>query len=144
MTTIYYLSTFVFICLELAWLISPIEKTQENKKFTELAKQFKGKKWDEYSKDYKEKLKSKTWSLFIIIWLFVGLFTFQWVAFLAILLFNNIVIMPLSEITKYSIYYAILHWINSLIGFLFAIFVVINHYHLKIDLTELFNSLTKH
>jgi hypothetical protein len=134
METIYYLSTIIFICIELHWLISPIEKTNDVKKFFELSKQSKGKKWSELTKEYKSEIKSKVWSIFVLFWMFIGLFTFQWVAFLSIILFNILVIAPISKLTRFSITYTIIHWINSIIGFIFGIFVIINHYHLKIDL----------
>jgi hypothetical protein len=134
METIYYLSTIIFICIELHWLISPIEKTNDAKKFFELSKQSKGKKLSELTKEYKSEIKSKVWSIFVLFWMFIGLFTFQWVAFLSIILFNILVIAPISKLTRFSITYTIIHWINSIIGFIFGIFVIINHYHLKIDL----------
>jgi hypothetical protein len=143
MTTIYYLSTILFILLEWNWLVSPIEKTNDAKRFLELSKLNKGKNWDEFSKEYKSELKSKVWLILIFIWMFIGLFTFQWAGFLAMLVFNILIISPLSKLTRYSITYTIIHWFNSLIGFAFGVFVIINHYHLKIDLTQWFVSILK-
>jgi len=143
MTTIYYLSTILFIWVEWAWLVSPIEKTNDAKRFFELSKLNKGKKWDEFSKEYKSELKSKVWLIWILLWMFIGLFTFQWAGFLAKLVFNILIVHPLSILTRYSITYTIIHWFNSLIGFAFGVFVIINHYHLKIDLTQWFVSLLK-
>lgn len=143
MTTIYYLSTILFIWAELDWLVSPIEKTNDAKRFFELSKLNKGKKWDEFSKEYKSELKSKVWLIWILLWMFIGLFTFQWAGFLAMLIFNIVIISPLSKLTMYSIAYTVIHWFNSLIGFAFGVFVIINHYHLKIDLTQWFVSLLK-
>jgi hypothetical protein len=141
METIYYLSTIIFIWSEMIWLISPIEKTINTKKFHELNKQFKGKKWDEFSEEYKSELKSKIWMLWVFLWVLIGLFTTQWIVFLILLIFNIIIIGPLSKLTRYNILYTIIHWVNSLIGFCFGLFIIINHYHLKIDLTQLFLSL---
>jgi hypothetical protein len=136
MTTIYYLFGIFFIWTELTWLMSPIEKTRNTEKFMELSKLNKGKKWDDYSDEYKSELKSKIGKVLVLLWLFVGLLTFQWVGFLAVILFNIVVMAPLSALTKYSMAYTVLHWFNSLIGFAFGIFVIINHYHLKIDLAN--------
>jgi hypothetical protein len=47
---------------------------------------------------------------------------------------------PLSKMLRYSFAYTALHWFNSIIGFVFAIFVTINHFHLKIDIYKLFIS----
>lgn len=143
MTTLYYLTALFFIWSELSWLISPIEKTKSAKNFLELAKSIKGKKWDEFPKDVKSELKSKIWKVWILIWLFIGLFTFQWIAFLVMIIFNLFIILPISRLVKFSIAYTILGWINALIGFAFGIFVIVNHYHLKIDLTQWFVSLIK-
>jgi len=137
MTTIYYLLAFMFISVELDWLFSPIEKTKGSIKFFKLSKLNKGKKWDEYSLEYKSELKSKIWMIFILFWFFIGLFTVQWVGFLFIILFNFLVIAPLSNLTNFNFMYTVIHWINSLIGFLFGVFIVINHYHLKINLTSI-------
>ena len=134
MEAIYYLSSIIFICIELSWILSPIEKTNDAKKFFELTKQFKGKKWSELSKEYKSEIKSKVWLIFVLFWMFIGLFTSQWVAFLSMILFNILVIAPISKLTRFSITYTIIHWTNSIIGLIFGIFIIINHYHLKIDL----------
>jgi hypothetical protein len=70
MEAIYYLSSIIFICIELSWILSPIEKTNDAKKFFELTKQFKGKKWSELSKEYKSEIKSKVWLIFVLFWMF--------------------------------------------------------------------------
>ena len=141
MIHLFYFFTIILIWKELIWILSPNEKVEESKKYFNLSKEFKGKTWNEYSKEYKELTKSKIWLLFLFLWLFIGLFTNQWVAFLSFLLLNFIIVAPLSKITKFSKSYVYLHWINSVIGFCFGIFVIINHYHLKINLTELLFNL---
>lgn len=137
MTTIYYLSTIIFLLIELHWLVSPIEKTNQTRKFMALSKLNKGKKWDEFSEEYKSQLKSKIWLLYVLFWMLIGLFTFQWQAFLAMIVFNFMIINPISKLVKNTFLYTILHWINSLIGFAFGVFVFVNHYHLKLNLTEI-------
>ena len=143
MTTIYYLSTIIFLWQELRWITSPIERTENAKNFFKLTKENKGKKWNEFSKEYKSELKSKMFLVYIFIWMFIGLLTFQWFGFLAMLIFNLLFIAPISKLTKFSVSYTVIHWINSVIGFVFAVFVIINHYHLKIDLFQFFLSLVK-
>jgi hypothetical protein len=143
MTTIYYLSTIIFLLLELHWLVSPIEKTNNARKFLALSKLNKGKKWNEYSEEYKSELKSKIWLLYVLFWMLLGLFTFQWQVFLIMIVFNFMIIAPISKIVKDSFLYTILHWINSLIGFAFGVFVIVNHYHLKLNLTDIIASYLK-
>ena len=137
MTTIYYLSTIIFLLIELHWLVSPIEKINKARKFMALSKLNKDKKWDEFSEEYKSQLKSKIWLLYVLFWMLIGLFTFQWQAFLAMIVFNFMIINPISKLVKNTFLYTILHWINSLIGFAFGVFVIVNHYHLKLNLTEI-------
>jgi len=137
MTTIYYLFTIIFIWYELQWIYDPLRETKENELFSKLHDEFKGKKWDDFPEEYKSLLKAKLLSCVVIAWLFIGLFTFQWIAFLAILAFNILIIAPISKLTKFSRAYTILHWLNSVVGFMFGLFVIINHYHLKLDLTQL-------
>ena len=143
MTTIYYLSTIIFLLIELHWLVSPIEKTNKARKFMALSKLNKDKKWDEFSEEYKSQLKSKIWLLYVLFWMLIGLFTFQWQAFLLMIVFNFMIINPISKLVKNTFLYTILHWINSLIGFAFGVFVIINHYHLKLNLTEIIASYIK-
>jgi hypothetical protein len=144
MTTIFYLSTIIFIWIELKWILSPIEKTKDTESFMNLTKEFKGKKWDDYSSDYKSQLIAKMPNLFIILWLMIGLFTSQWILFLLILLFNLGIVAPISKLTKYSIFYTILHWFNSVIGLIFGLFIIINHYHLGINTTDLIVTYFNH
>lgn len=136
MTTIYYLTAILFIWVELQWIVSPIEKANESRIFFVLSKLNKGKKWDECSDEYKSKLKSKIWLLWIYVWMFLGLLTFQWVVFLAMIVFQIFIISPISKLTIFTFAYTIIHWVNSIIGFGFSVFVLINHYHLKLDLTQ--------
>lgn len=137
MIHLFYIASMIILFIELRWISSPKEKSEESKRFSELTKLHKGKNWDEYSKEYKSELKSGLFLLFVPLWLFIGLFTFQWAAFLIILLFNLIIVTPLSKLTRYSIAFTVLHWINSVIGFSFAMFVILNKYHLHINVYEL-------
>ncbi len=137
MTTIYYLLGIIFLWEELLWLMMPIDKTRDAHKFHILRNLNKGKRFEDYCQEYKSLISSKWYQLLIILWLIGGLFTSQWIGFLIILIFNFLIIAPLSNLTKFSIVYTILHWFNSLVGFLFGVFIIVNHYHLKINLTEL-------
>jgi hypothetical protein len=143
MTTIYYLSSIIIIISQMDWLLSPIKMTADAKKFREMSKLNENKKWDDYPDEYKSEVKSRIRYLFTPLWLFIGLFTFQWIAFLFILVFNFLVVLPLSKLTRFSTIYIMLHWFNSLIGLLFCLFVIVNHFHLKIDLTQWVLSLIK-
>jgi hypothetical protein len=64
------------------------------------------------------------------VWAIVGLFTFNWVAFL--------VLLGLSLIPKK---YVAIRFLDALLSLLVLLFIVINHYHLKINLLDLIISL---
>lgn len=134
MKHIYYFIGIFVLLTEWGWIVAPREKTKEVQEFKEQHQQYKKIKWERLPEDYKDLLKKQFVSLVVFLWLVVGLFTFQWAGFLAILLFNLVVIAPISRLTRYSYAYTTLHWFNSVIGLAFVLFVIINAYHLKIDL----------
>lgn len=134
MTHLFYFVAVFFIWRELRWIYSPTEMVAEVKKFDELSKLNKGKKWGFMTPEYKSEIKSKIFLIPLFLWLFIGLFTFQWDAFLFMIILNIVIVAPLSKLTKFSFAYTAIHWINSVIGFAFGVFVIINHYHLHISL----------
>ena len=138
MTTIFYFTTIILLWLEISWIVSPIEKAKDALLFQSLAKQNKGKKWDEYSEKYKDAIKAKIFVFPILLWLVVGLFSGQWILFLAFITYSIILIAPINKLIK-PIFppYVALNWLNSIVGFAFGVFVVVNHYHLKIDVYSL-------
>ena len=138
MKHIFYLIGICFVIYEMMWILTPREEAEKSKKLHDLQKQHKGKKLDEYSKEYTDILWSRGLvSLIFSFWMFAGLLTFNWVAFLALLIFNFVIIAPISKLFRYSFAYTALHWVNSIIGFAFGLFVIVNSYHLKIDLYQL-------
>ena len=120
------------------WLVSPVEYTEKSKKLKDLTKQNKGKKWNTYPDDYKDILISRgAPALLFTLWMFAGLLTFNWLAFIGIIAFNFIIIAPISKLFGFSHAYTVLHWLNSVIGFVFGVFVIVNSYHLKINLYDI-------
>jgi hypothetical protein len=102
-----------------------------------LTKLYKGKELSEYPDEYIQLIKTRgCFALLTMVWILSGLFTFNWVAFLAFFLFESVVIQPISKLTRGTAYYVPIHWVNSIIGLLFGIFVFINQFHLKIDLYQ--------
>lgn len=141
MKHIFYFIGIFFIISELLWVLSPQSKIKKSKRLYELTKEHKGKNWDEYPQEYKDIILSKLPDLFFMLWLFAGLLTFNWFSFLLIISINVFVVYPISKLTRFSVAYTALHWVNSVIGLSFGVFVVINSYHLKIDVYELFKSI---
>lgn len=134
LTHLFYLSTIIYMMNEVRWLFNIDEEVNNVNRFIELSKENKWKPSKEVSEEYKEIVNDNWDVIFIFFWMFVGLFTAQWHFFLMIITFNLFVITPLSHLTRYTKTYKVIHWINSLIGFIFCIFVIINHYHLHINI----------
>jgi len=136
MKHIFYFIGILFVIYELMWIVSPKEKITSMLKRKKLAKEHKDKKWDEFSKEYKDLIIPKfVVSITFLLWMIAGLLTFNWVAFLIMIIFNITIIKLISKaIKETSFFYIVLHWFNSVLGFAFGIFVIINSYHLKIDL----------
>lgn len=134
LTHLFYLSTIIYMMNEVRWLFNIDEEVNNVNRFIELSKENKWKPSKEVSEEYKKMINDNWDVIFIFFWMFVGLFTAQWHFFLMIIAFNLFVIAPLSHLTRYTKTYKVIHWINSLIGFIFCIFVIINHYHLHINI----------
>ena len=137
---LYYLFVVCFIIIEIGYLIDAKGKADNTIKFNKLSKIHKGKKWDEMPEDYKYLLKNLLWASFItIVAIIGGLFTFQWPIFVAILLLNLVIVAPLQKLLKkfkFTLISIMVTWINSLIGFIVGLFVIVNKYHLHIDICE--------
>lgn len=138
MIHVFHILTVLVIIYEWSWMYSPVEKTKDSEQYLKLNKEFKGKELDEYSKEYKDLLWKKSLpALVIVVWILFGLMTFNWVVFSALIILNFAIVAPLSKLTRFSVMYIVIHWINSLIGFIAAMFIIINQYHLNIDLFQL-------
>ncbi len=139
MKHIFYFIGIAFIIYEMMWIFNPQAQVEKVKEMKEEGKMNKGLNWDDYSEHYKSLLKTQGLaSLIFSLWFFCGLLTFNWLAFLFKIIFNFIIIAPISRLLQYNSAYTALHWVNSLIGFAFGVFVILNSYHLKIDLYSLF------
>lgn len=91
-------------------------------------------KFASFKRQIKSKLEAKenlsvrmntflTLNFFYAIWVFIGLFSSQWIVFLLILL--------ISQIPKR---YAVLYFIDAIITLAALLFILLNAYHLHIDL----------
>lgn len=138
MTTIYYLIGLIFLFEELIWIMDPVHQVKSSLNWLRYHKKEKNyKNWNSHSEEYKSLLLKHSSKLISFIWLLMGLFTFQWVLFLSIILFNVIIISPISKRYLKNINikgYTKLHWFNSLIGLLFVLFIIINKFHLHIQI----------
>lgn len=143
LTNIYYLLGILFIFDGIVKVYSAKEQTKKNEQGHSLFKEYKNTDKTMYPNELNEFIKGRTRDVWFLLWLFIGLFSVQWVLFLFYLSFNFFIIWPLLKLTKFSVVYTALYWFNSLVGVFMGVFLVINKYHLKIDLTTLVTEFIK-
>ncbi|MFW5847811.1 MAG: hypothetical protein ACOCVF_02745 [bacterium] len=97
-------------------------------------------KWDEYP----EVVKQKIISLFLItipffLWVVFGIFTFNWVLYLGIIIFMLITNLLSIFAIRFNLNGLLLihNLVYYFIMIVFCIFVVINSFHLQIDFKQL-------
>jgi hypothetical protein len=138
MKHIFYLIGVCFIIHEIMWVLHPFKQLRKSKNCIKLTKENKGKKFDDFSGEFKEILFFQVIpNLIYFFWMFIGLLTFNWVAFILMIIIQFLIIWPLGKLLEKTIGYVVLHWLNSIIGFSFGIFIILNSYHLKLDLYEI-------
>lgn len=112
------------------------EKMREWSDFTKMKKdQGEEVKWDDVPKDIKGQVLFKTvLSICQLIWMCIGLFTFNWVIFASYWIF----IWLINNIFNNSRPSTALYATKSVLFILFALFVALNSFHLQIDVLSLF------
>lgn len=139
MKHIFYFIGVLFIIYEMIWLVSPVAQIATNKYLKRKTRVYDENKikFSDRSRKYKDSFFTKlAISMTFLIWMICGLFTFNWVIFMLFLLLQFLVMAPLSKASEYNMFHIILHWFNSLIGLALGVFVILNSYHLKIDLYQ--------
>lgn len=116
MKHIFYIMAIAPILWELQCILSPIKTSAQ-------IKSMKGKKFDEYSPNQKAII---VFMLGYLFWIFVGLLSFQWPLFL--------LMFALGMIPKK---YWVVRLIDSAITVVILMFIIINAYHLNIDVWQL-------
>ena len=137
MEHIFYFIGILFLIYEVYFLLNLKNELNESKRFKELTKEFKNLEWNDYSEEYKKLFRIKASLQIFVIWLFIGLMSSQWVLFLIFLLFNFIIIIPISYLVKFSFYRYFITGFNTLVGIVFSLFLILNKYHFKLNLYEL-------
>lgn len=114
---------FFFAILPIIWEACGITEPRKLFAFTERYKNFKGDFDDRPSNQ-------KTYAFLTVgytVWACLGLFTSQWVFF--------IVLFILAFIPKRN---WVIRWVDSVFSFIILVFAVLNAYHFKLDLTQIF------
>jgi len=142
MTTIYYILGILLLFIEVSYFINPTKKAVETKRFRELYESESARE----TKEYKRLLLEKGCGSFLVLgWFMTGLFTIQWPVFLIFLILVFGVFAQLGKVTiklKADWPLAISHWISSLASIITIVFLILNHFHLHIDIVKWFLNLT--
>lgn len=112
--------THIFYILGLIPLLYELAKIRNPKRIFLFTKRFKSKKSKNFS--FNDKIFSFT-MLFYLIWNLTGLFTVQWSVFAILLI--------LSAIPTYKVW---ILFVDALVSFFVIFFIIINKYHLHIDI----------
>lgn len=130
--TVYYLIAVFFIIWSLPAFGRPLKAAEKLIKGRKIAKE-KFTHW----KDIPEGNKWFYWqvvkTVFFLIWVIVGVFTFQWVVFLTYFIWWVIILGAITRHIKNKYILAVFQFIYAFTGIVFAFFVILNKYHLKID-----------
>lgn len=135
MSNIYYFFGLFFLIYELRCTLMPTTVAAGVYKTEAFVKEIKNIDYDDLTPDQKKKVKGKVVKvLFIFTWLSLGIFTFQWPLFVAFIAFHLTVTKFLYKVTDHTIFYPVVIFFSGIVGVVFSLFVIINAYHLHIDI----------
>ncbi len=136
MRDFFYFIGILFLIYELYYLMNIRSFVEGTYKFIELQKVNKGRSWESSDEEYKNLLIGRGCpALVFFLWMHIGLCTNNWVFFLGFLIIQYLVMQPLNKLTKYTPIYLFLQFLNTLLGVGFTLFIILNAYHLNIDIT---------
>lgn len=141
MKHIFYFIAILFILYEIYWLTNTKRAVDDLRKRKRVLKENKDVDWSDMSDSVQSVYIRAFMAYILFIWLFVGLLTFNWFAFLLFLLWSFLFITPINKfLTEDTGGEYPLLWLNSLVGLCLGVWVILNSYHFKIDLWELITS----
>ena len=145
MSHIFYFVWIIYLIRQLLDLTSPVKYTRNMQWFFQFAedqKTDKRKLFAELSNEERNVIIHAAFSLFVVIWAGIGLFTFNWVIFASFLFFCFVIYGPISNVIRklfgFGKTYVMLHIVGTVVDILLVGFAIINQYHLKIDVLKLF------
>lgn len=118
MTHIFYFLTI----LPLIWELSTLVNIKKYHSFAMNVKKLDGKPLEEFSGN---QIAYVIFQIGYLFWVCAGFFSSQWLLFILIFVFSLI-----------SKKWILVRWIDSLFTFILLIFIILNSYHLKIDLFQ--------
>jgi hypothetical protein len=143
------LLVILFCFIELFYIVNLKGMQESNLNLIKANKEFKdtGISWKEYPEEYKNNLLSGcAKAMIMLIVLFGGLLTEQWLIWVSLLSINIVLVGPLNKLFRKNdmmIENSIVTWLNSLLGLGCGVLHIINEYHLHIDLLEFVQNFLK-
>lgn len=142
MTHLFYLFALLFLVYELHWLMYPKQCTIDSR--AAIADMKDKKKLDTCTEETKGYMLSHGCFMFFVLgWLLLGLISHQWPIFLLFIAWQMLFSL-LKKISANTGYHIGMNILNTIAGIALSGFVVLNHYHLHIDLVALFLSKFNH
>lgn len=138
MQHIFYFIAIIVLIYEFILMTNPHAKALERIKMKHLYEKYRYVKFEMYPKELKNNsYKVILFHLPILFWIFIGIFSSQWILFL-ILLFSSLVFVPFNKILMKNSYIKAIHlFVISFLWFNIIIFMLINKYHLHLNLKEI-------
>ena len=140
MKTIYYFFGVIILINTLIRLLNFKDYIEKRDNFAKTMKDedTKGKKWDDFSDEYKSAGYFVLMTLMTLLWFILGLFTYNYVLFLSYLVLGMLVSKMSGLIfkSKTNFISIIISWLLTLLQLLVVVFAIINSYHLKINLLD--------
>ena len=146
---IYYLVVLWFVWVETQYILDVDSKTTRNNRFLELSKEHKAvnAEWSEFSPEYKTILKNVILEPILMLSMVgIGFFTIHWPIWLGFFILNIFIVAPISKRVKRNknkVGQNILTWLNSVLGLVVGLFVLINKYHLHYDIPQIVENFLK-
>ena len=143
MSHIFYLFGIIYLIREFMDLISPIEFTRRMEYMHSIASTLKTEpiEFSQYTQKTKNIIMEGLFNALVILWAGIGLFTANWLIFVAFLIFIFLIYAPINNIVKkvfgFGKAYTTLHIFGTIVDILLIGFAIINQYHFKIDLFKL-------
>lgn len=137
MKHLFYLVGIALIIYEILWLSEYKKRIEESKKVILFSKS--GNKHNKESA--RLALKVGIPALILWVWIFTGILTFNWIAFVLFIFYNVAIISPINSVINNSSVVLVVRVCNTILFIVFALFVTINSYHLKIDLYKMLSSV---
>lgn len=146
MIHIFYFFGILYLVHELFTVLNPLNHTWKMERIHTFVKEYSGTKPNDLPPEIRKDLGSIIFhgffSLAVIIWAFIGLLTDNWIVFITFLAFSFAIFSPISKFVRskfeYGKAYTMLHIFGSLVDIGLIGFAIVNHYHLHINLLELF------